>query len=74
MKNEPILTLEQKKEAHQIRTTASGYIGGQEVAEKATDGEVLQLAKRQNKIGTLHNQLLDEKRFYNNAIRAITNR
>ncbi len=55
----------------EVRKCAAGYIGGKEVAAKATDGEVVQLVNYQDEIARLHNRIVDLKRYYNNAVKAI---
>ena len=43
-----------------IRGHASGYVGGESVTKRATDSELVKLARLQDKVGQIHN-LLREK-------------
>ena len=44
--------------ARTLRYNMPGFIGGKEVASKATDSELIRLARLQDKVASLHNRLL----------------
>ena len=44
--------------AEQIRRYAPGYVGGKQLAEEATDKEILAIARAQDKVAKLHNQVM----------------
>lgn len=57
-----------------IRNYAPGFIGGEKVAEKATDEEVLLLAKLANKKSQLYNELMEVEREFNRLVEVIKRR
>jgi len=57
-----------------IRDYAPGFIGGEEVARKATDEEILFLAKLADEESRLYNLLMERKREFNRLVEAIKRR
>jgi len=70
MANEEVAMLDPKW----IRNYAPGFIGGEEVAKKATDEEVLFLAELANEMSRLYSRFLDRKEKFNNLVEAIKKR
>ena len=57
-----------------IREHASGFIGGEEVAKKATDEEVLFLAELANEMSRLYSRFLDRRERFSNLVETIKKR
>ena len=57
-----------------IREYAPGIIGGEKVAEKATDEEVLLLAKLADEESRLYNRLVEVQKEFNRLVEAIKRR
>ena len=45
------------KRAAFIRNNAQGYVGGEVITKRATDSELVRLARLQDKVGQIHNLL-----------------
>lgn len=58
----------------EIRKYYPGFIGGKEIAEKATDAEVVALAEWTDMAVCLRNRLREVERFTNNLQEAIRSR
>ncbi len=69
-----MLTEQQIKKATNIRISAAGYIGGIEIADKATLQEVLTLADLQDEHAKLYNQLWANERTQTNITALIKER
>lgn len=57
-----------------IRAFAPGFIGGQKVAEMATDEEIVMLARLQDEIAKGYNHLQELERIFSRLVEAIKER
>lgn len=62
------------KEIDSVKETAPGYIGGKQVATKATDSEISFLVKLNDEAAKMHNSLLMQKKYVENLQNSIKNR